>query len=272
MLVDQIVKAAGQPMPEIKVGDVGGTVERASDGISVQRSAWTGALETDKQFANAGRLEAVDATVVSEDTQHLMREIDPVDPALYKHLRYFAQTQNRRGFTYSYTAPNGEVLDVTFHTGVHVTRDRALVDSLSKDILRPGGIGAYIQEISGTVYEEMQRSARLYEQLRAVPGATGSNMIDPHQQMRQAETDQLRRELEATRRQLRDVEAVLANMDESARKALLEKSGERAALVPSVAPPAPTPSAPVDKNAPTSSDTAATANALFGKAPTATAK
>lgn len=230
-LISNIVANTGKAPDPVVLSDIPAElVERESNQYGVHKSSPLGPMVVDARYSDLGRVSAVDAG--SPETAALMNELDPADQRLFKHLRYYAQTDKRRGFTYTYTASGNEPAEVVFDTGVLVTRERALVESLNHDIKRSGGIGGYVQEISASVYDEMRSSAERYAQLRAISGPLNSAAIDPHQQLRDAEKRQQNEEINALRKQLRDMELVLSQLSPEAREQLMQKSGERAALMP----------------------------------------
>lgn len=230
-IINSIITNRGMPLPEINAkDDILQAQDRLINENVTHKSDFTGFTVADSRAiaAERGTLPTATPDEVSFARQ-MMTGVDDLDPTLYKNLAYFAQTGNKSGFIYSCRNTRDEEIDVTFETGLFVTRERRVVDQIRFDIERAGGIGPYVQEISAKVYSDIAASAERYRALQANAGAIGSDKVDPHAMLREATARQQAEEINALRAQLRDLEKLVA-ADPAKMVALNTAAGQRATL------------------------------------------
>lgn len=256
--LDSALQSRNKPLPEIEISADLGMVERRTNNNVVHTSGYVGMMMHSPEAIAAANATLPSTSDDSSFINSLMREIDQNDPTLYKQLAYFAQLNNMTGFMYSYRNYRNEDVDIVFDTGMLLTRDRVLVDSLRYDINRTGGIGHVIKEISASVYLTMQDSAERYKSLMASSGAIGSNAIDAHAMARDAAAKQQNEEIAALRAQVSSLTKLVQSSPELAAKAANPTPTERAAITVTAIPaeekaPAATPVTPVTPVTPTAS-------------------
>jgi hypothetical protein len=118
--------------------------------------------------------------------------------------QYFAQTANRRGFTYHYINAKGHNESIKFESGVYVTHDPWLVNKLNSDIARQSGLSAHIANISASTYNDMVLQARAYRAMAG--GMTGSNQGSAHKMAAEAEKQAMIALLADQKRQISELQ------------------------------------------------------------------
>lgn len=247
--LDLALQSRNKALPEIEITGELGTVERRVNNNVVHSSDYVGMMMHSPEAIAVTNASLPSTSDDNSFINNLMREIDPNDSTLYKQLAYFAQLNNMTGFMYTYRNYRGEDVDIVFDTGVLLTRDRVLVDSLRYDINRTNGIGHVVKEITASVYLTMQDSAERYKSLIATSGAVGSDSIDAHAIARNALAKQQNEEIAALRAQVSNLSKIVASSPELAAKAANPTSPERAAITVTALPTGSTPDVPATETA-----------------------
>jgi uncharacterized membrane-anchored protein YhcB (DUF1043 family) len=202
--IADIISRGNSPVPEISFNLEGAEMERRSSSANYEIHGTRRGPTVDSPeaaIALSANLPKQPDQVDAEATE-LMNALDSA--GMLVNPQYFAQTGNRRGFTYHYINAKQHNDSIKFESGVYVTNDPWLVRKLNEDISRVNGIGSYVNNISAATYNNIVIQARSYRAMAS--GMAGSNVGNAHKMAADQEREALKAMLEDQKRQIAELQ------------------------------------------------------------------
>jgi len=154
--------------PEVLSGDFTNKVDEHQTDLRQSDSGEEAFLKREQPLGPAINEIEEEPSVASEE--HDCLEVSKDNPNEYVMPQYFVQRYNRFDFTYPYLDKNGEEKEIVFTGGQYITKDVKIATMLRNDILRPGGIGHLIEDITEEQFRKWKAGADQYAHIRAKSG------------------------------------------------------------------------------------------------------